>query len=172
MLVLRDRDLCHVQPHPIWLGPTAGYRSWPVASNLHSGHLSEGLCHGQGSLLLALSFPSIPQWLGIQQKRTRVPLSLNNHRRFMANKGVFSVFTLDCLQADHWVRVDYYIMANWVHMSVIVQCQGDGCSLSSKDGAVVRQPLDKWRQVVSPFWKWRLMTAAAPTLSFILEPSV
>ena len=24
--------------------------------------------------------------------------------------------------------------------------------------------LDSWRQVVSPFWKWRLMTAAAPTL--------
>ena len=24
--------------------------------------------------------------------------------------------------------------------------------------------LDSWRQVVSPFWKWRLMTTAAPTL--------
>ena len=32
--------------------------------------------------------------------------------------------------------------------------------------------LVKWRQVVSPFWKWQLITAAAPTLSFILEPSV
>ena len=28
------------------------------------------------------------------------------------------------------------------------------------------------RQVVSPFWKWRLMTPAAPTLSLILDPSV
>ena len=28
------------------------------------------------------------------------------------------------------------------------------------------------RQVISPFWKWRFTTAAAPTLSFILDPSV
>ena len=32
------RDLYHVQPSPTWLGPAAGYRSWPVVSNLHSGH--------------------------------------------------------------------------------------------------------------------------------------
>ena len=32
--------------------------------------------------------------------------------------------------------------------------------------------LGSWRQVVSPFWKWRFMTAAAPTLSLILDPSV
>ena len=30
-----------------------------------------------------LSFPSMPQLLGIQQNRTCVPLSLNNQRRFM-----------------------------------------------------------------------------------------
>ena len=30
-----------------------------------------------------LSFPSMPQWLGIQQKRTHVPLSLNDQSRFM-----------------------------------------------------------------------------------------
>ena len=28
---------------------------------------------------------------------------------------------------------------NWTHVSVIVQCQNDGCSLTSKDGAVVWQ---------------------------------
>ena len=32
--------------------------------------------------------------------------------------------------------------------------------------------LDSWRQVVSPFWKWWLMTVAARTLSLILDPSV
>ena len=30
-----------------------------------------------------ISFPSMPQWLGTQQKRTQVPLSLNAQRRFM-----------------------------------------------------------------------------------------
>ena len=57
----------------------------------------------------------------------------------MANKGVLSVFTLNSLQAGHWVREDNYIMVNWTHVLVIVLCQGDGCSLSSKDGAVVWQ---------------------------------
>ena len=57
----------------------------------------------------------------------------------LANKRLISVFTLDRLQAGHWVRVDYYIMVNGAHVSVIVQCQSDGCSLSSKDGAVVWQ---------------------------------
>ena len=55
----------------------------------------------------------------------------------MTNKRVLGVFTLNCLQTRHWVRVDYYIVMNWTHVSVIVQCQSDGCSLSSKDGAIV-----------------------------------
>ena len=55
----------------------------------------------------------------------------------MANKRVLSVFALYRLQAGHWVRVDHHIVVNWAHVLVIVQCQGDGCSLSSKDGAVV-----------------------------------
>ena len=57
----------------------------------------------------------------------------------MANKRVLSVFTLNRLQAGHWVRVDYYIVVDWAHVLVIVQCQSDGCSLSSKDGTVVWQ---------------------------------
>ena len=57
----------------------------------------------------------------------------------MTNKRVLGVFTLNCLQTRHWVRVDYYIVMNWTHVSVIVQCQSDGCSLSSKDGAIVWQ---------------------------------
>ena len=57
----------------------------------------------------------------------------------MANKRVLGVFTLNCLQTGHWVRVDYHIMVDWAHVLVIVQCQTDGCSLSCKDGAVVWQ---------------------------------
>ena len=57
----------------------------------------------------------------------------------MANKRVIGVFTLNCLQTGHWVRVDYHIMMDWAHVLVIVQYQTDGCSLSSKDGAVVWQ---------------------------------
>ena len=57
----------------------------------------------------------------------------------MANKRVLSVFTLNRLQAGHWVRVNYYIVVDWALVLVIVQCQSDGCSLSSKDGANVWQ---------------------------------
>ena len=57
----------------------------------------------------------------------------------MTNKGVLGVFTFNCLQTRHWVRVHYYIVMNWTHVSVIVQCQSDDCSLSSKDGAIVWQ---------------------------------
>ena len=39
----------------------------------------------------------------------------------MTNKRVLSVFTLNCLQTGHRVRVDYYIVMNWSHVSVIVQ---------------------------------------------------
>ena len=57
----------------------------------------------------------------------------------MANKRVLSVFTLNRLHAGHCVRVDYYIVVDWAHVLVIVQCQSDGCSLSHKDGTVVWQ---------------------------------
>ena len=55
----------------------------------------------------------------------------------MADKRVLGIFTFNCLQTGHWVRVDYYIVMNWTHVLVIVQHQSDGCSLSCKDGAVV-----------------------------------
>ena len=66
----------------------------------------------------------------MQQKRTRMHLS---------NERVLSIFTLNRLWAGHWVRIDYYIMPYWLHVPIIVQCQCDGCSLSSKDGAVIWQ---------------------------------
>ena len=45
---LKRTHLYHVQPYPTRFEPAAGYRSWPMASNLHCGHLPVGLCHGQG----------------------------------------------------------------------------------------------------------------------------
>ena len=91
-----------------------------------------------------LSFPSMPQWLGTQQKRTRVPLSLNQwpeQVHDLANERVL-VFTLNCLQTGHWVRVDYNIMMDLAHVLAIVQWQTDGCSLSCK----------KWCCCLAVYW--------------------
>ena len=57
----------------------------------------------------------------------------------MAKERILSVFTLNRLEAGHWVRVNYYILVDWADVFVIVQCQSDGCSLSSKYGTVVWQ---------------------------------
>ena len=117
--------------------------------------------------LSTIALPSMPQWLGTQQKRTWVPLLLNAQEVIhdLTNEKVFSIFALNRLQARHWVRVDYDIVLYRIHVQIIVQCQGDGCRLCSNVGT------GQW-QVISPFWKWRLMTAAAPALSLILDPSV
>ena len=61
----------------------------------------------------------------------------------MADQRVLCVFSLNCLQTGHWVRVDHYIVVDWAHVLVIVQCQTDGCSLSCKDGAIVWQSFGK-----------------------------
>ena len=53
--------------------------------------------------------------------------------------SVLGVLTFNWLREGHWVRVDYYIVINWTHVSVIIQCQNDDCSLSCKDGAVFWQ---------------------------------
>ena len=55
----------------------------------------------------------------------------------LANKRVVSIFALNCPQARHWVRVDYEIMLYMINATIIVQCQCDGCCLSSKDGTVI-----------------------------------
>ena len=51
IFISRDKDLCHAQTRPTWFELAAGYKSWPLALNLHSGVLSVGQHHGQGSLL-------------------------------------------------------------------------------------------------------------------------
>ena len=54
----------------------------------------------------------------------------------MADERAFSIFAVKRLQARHWVRVNYSIVLYRIHVPMIVQCQGDGRSLSSKNGAV------------------------------------
>ena len=86
VLVSQDRDLCQAQLHPTLFEPTSECKSWAMVSYLYSGHLPVGLCLGRGSSFASwstLSFSSMPQWLGTQQKRTRVSLSLNDQSRFM-----------------------------------------------------------------------------------------
>ena len=55
----------------------------------------------------------------------------------IADQVVFSIFALNRLQARQWVKVDYNIVLYRIHVLIIVQCQGDGHSLSSNDGAVI-----------------------------------
>ena len=55
----------------------------------------------------------------------------------LANERVVGIFALNCLQARHWVRVDYAIVLYRIHVPIVVQCQGDGCCLSCKDGTVI-----------------------------------
>ena len=86
MLVSRDRDLCHIQRHPTWFESTV-WCSWPVASILYQWTLASGSMSWPRVSYFAswptLPLPPMPQWFGIQQKRTRVPFSLNNQSRFM-----------------------------------------------------------------------------------------
>ena len=49
--------------------------------------------------------------------------------------GVF-LSSIACKQ-DTRVRIENYIVMNWNHVLVIVQCQSDGCRLSCKYVAVV-----------------------------------
>ena len=55
----------------------------------------------------------------------------------VTNERVCPIFALNCLQAKHWVRVEYNIVL--YRIAGIVQCQVNGCSLSSKDGTVIRE---------------------------------
>ena len=55
----------------------------------------------------------------------------------LANERVVRIFAFNCLQARHWVRVDYNIVLYRIHVPIIVQCQCDCCCLSSKDGTVI-----------------------------------
>ena len=115
-----------------------------MVSNLQSGQLSAGLCRGQGSLLLGGLFCYL---ITLNATMACHPAEANTcalvaqcpeEVHDMTNERVFRIFALNRQQARHWVRVEYNIVLYRVHVPIIVQCQGNGCSLSSKDGAVVR----------------------------------
>ena len=59
----------------------------------------------------------------------------------MTNERVFRIFALNCLQARHWVWLENNIVIYRIHVPIIVQCQCNGCSLSSKDSAVIWESL-------------------------------
>ena len=56
----------------------------------------------------------------------------------MANKKIFIIFALNCLETRHWCGEDYSIVLYRTQDPIKVQCQGDGCSISGKDGAIIR----------------------------------
>ena len=90
-----------------------------------------------------ISLPSMAQWLDTQQKRTHVPLLFSAQGRFIIwHVRGFSVSSpsIACKQ-DIWVRVEYNTVLYRIHVPIIVHYQGNGCSLSSKDGAVIRESL-------------------------------
>ena len=58
-------------------------------------------------------------------------------------------------------------MSNWIHLPIIVQHQGDSCSLSSKNGAVVKESIGQVAPNRFTILRWRLMTADAPTLPYV-----
>ena len=115
-----------------------------MVSNLHSEQLSAGLCHGQGSVLLAGPLAHYPQCHnGLAPSRSEHMCLCRSVPREGSWYDKWEGFL--CLRpqspARHWVRVEYNIVLYRVHMPIIVKCQGNGCSLSSKDGAVIRESL-------------------------------
>ena len=57
----------------------------------------------------------------------------------ITNEGIFHIFTINHQQARHRIRLEYNIMHYRIHVPIIVQSQGNGCSLSSIDDAVIRE---------------------------------
>ena len=92
-----------------------------------------------------LSFPSMPQWHGIEQKTNMCAFVVQRTAEVhgVTNARVISVFKLKWLQRRHWVGIDNHIMPNWAHVPIIVQCQSDGHSFSSKDVAVAWQSCEE-----------------------------
>ena len=84
----------------------------------------------------------------------------------MANKRVLSVFNPQ-LSASRILSQSKLLHRGGLGPCVgIVQCQSDGCSLSSKDGAAVWQSFGQEAAGCFTLWKWRLITAAAPILPY------
>ena len=115
-----------------------------MVSNLHNEQLPAGLCHhGQGSLCHLVHY-----LITLNATLARHPAEADTcafvpqcpkeaHDTCMTNERVFRLFALNRLPARHRVGVEYNIVRYEIHVPVFVQCQGNGCRLSSKDGAVI-----------------------------------
>ena len=114
-----------------------------MASNLCSVHLPVSLSLGRGSLLLVSPLFHFPQCHNglVSSRNERVCLCHSITRAgswYGKSKGSRCLHP-QLFENGHWVRVDHYIVMDWAHVLVIVQCQTDGSSLGCKDGAVVWQ---------------------------------
>ena len=127
----------------------------------------------------------MPQWLGTQQKRTQVPLSLNAHWRFM-------IWQWECFQylGPQSLANKPFSQSILQHRAVQdpyannSQCQGDGCSLSSKDSASCATILElavndhccpkflvNFRPISAEFIMWSLSIAILPEFGLSLFSS-
>ena len=61
----------------------------------------------------------------------------------MADQSVLLCLHPQLLANRTLSQSSHYIVMDWAHVLVIVQCQTDGCSLSCKDGAIVWQSFGK-----------------------------
>ena len=138
VLASRKRFLpCTDTSHLIWTS------CWILmVLNLHNGLLPMRQCHGQGTPLLTGQLVHFPQChSGLVSSRSE-HVCLNHS---IATGGSWysrwegSQYFPP--HSRHWVRVNYNIMSHWLHVLIIVQCQSDGCSLSSKNCAVIRVSL-------------------------------
>ena len=80
----------------------------------------------------------------------------------MANERMFSVLTLSMTLSQSWLQ----------HFAVQDPCaRVMAVASAAKTALLPGSILDDWQQVGSTFWKWRLMTTAAP-IGLIIDPSV
>ena len=109
MLVSGDTDLYHVHHNDLNRVLDIGVDKWFQIYIVNNCQWVYVTVRGIFCQLVDFLLPLLPQWLGIQQKWTSWPLSLNDHRRVMVWQMRFSVFfTLNRLQAEHGSRLPYH----------------------------------------------------------------
>ena len=122
----------------LWFEPPVGYWSLLMVSNLHNEQSSSGLCHGHGSTLPA----------GVHHYS-------QCHNGLAPNRSWYMWLCRSMPIGGSWydkwegfvylhpqspaIWVEYSIVLYRNHVPIIVQCQGNGCSHSSKNGVVVQE---------------------------------
>ena len=111
---------------------------------IYSEPLPGVLCHGQRSLLLAGPPSHYPQChKGLAPSRNRHECPCRSMPRGGSWYDKWEGFALNCLQTRQCVRVVYNTMLYRIYVPIIVQCQSDGCSLSSKAGTEIRESFEQ-----------------------------